>query len=52
MYTQLDVYVSMFYCYHWIDTSAGGLLASEGIIGPDDDVSHFLLDQLRKWNKT
>jgi len=32
VHTKLDIYV--FYYYHWVDTSAGGLLVPNGIIHP------------------
>ena len=37
--------ISAFHSYHWVDTSAGGLLVSEGIIRPVVSISaHGLLD--------
>jgi len=40
MRTKIDIYV--FYYYHWVNTSAGGLLVPEGIIRPVVGASAFV----------
>ena len=34
MRSKIGIYVTLFYYYHWVDTTAGGLLVPEGIIRP------------------
>jgi hypothetical protein len=43
VHTKFDIYV--FYD-HWVDTSGGGLLVSEGIIRPVGDIRRFWLSCL------
>jgi len=41
-----------FHYYHWVDTSSGGLLVSEGIISPrvSDSVLTWFIRYIYYWN--
>jgi hypothetical protein len=45
-------WISTFYCYHWVDTSPGGLLVPEGIIRPVVSVSAltWFIRYIYYWN--